>query len=167
MFVLRFPAATPPAAESGPRPVIEAPRSCRFLLVDDDAENLDSLSENLVRRGHQVDAALSGPQALEKLRSGAVYDVILCDLGMPGMSGWEVARLAREIAAGLDFYIVTGWGREIEGEIPASVSVSGVLAKPIDLNEVARIAALAVANRDAAQGADVAAGEPRPGSAVR
>jgi signal transduction histidine kinase/CheY-like chemotaxis protein len=167
MFVLRFPAATPPAAEIGSRPVIEAPRSCRFLLVDDDAENLDSLTENLVRRGHQVDAALSGPQALEKLRSGAVYDVILCDLGMPGMSGWEVARLAREIAAGVDFYIVTGWGREIEGEIPASVSVSGVLAKPIDLNEVARIAALAVANRDAAQGAGVAAGEPRPGSAVR
>ncbi len=83
------------------------------------------------------------------------------------MSGWEVARVARDIAAGVDFYIVTGWGREIEGEIPASVSVSGVLAKPIDLSEVARIAALAVANRDAARAEDVTAGEPRPGSAVR
>jgi signal transduction histidine kinase/CheY-like chemotaxis protein len=153
MFVLRFPFASPAAAESRSQPVTEAPRGCRFLLVDDDAENLDSLAENLVRRGHRVDGASSGAQALEKLRSGAAYDVILCDLGMPGMSGWEVARLAREIAGDAKFYIVTGWGREIEREIPASVSVSGVLSKPIDLNEIARIATLALADREPTCGA--------------
>lgn len=94
-----------------------------------------------------MDTALSGAMALEKLSSDAVYDVILCDLGMPGMNGWEVARRAREMDRGSNFYIVTGWGPEIEGRIPVSVSVSGVLSKPIDLNEIARIAAHALNQR--------------------
>ena len=43
----------------------------------------DSLRENLVRSGHDVDIALSGADAIKKLRTEAAYDLILCDLGMP------------------------------------------------------------------------------------
>jgi CheY-like chemotaxis protein len=60
---------------------------------------------------------------------------------MPGMNGWEVAQKAREIIDNVNFYIVTGWGRAIEQEIPSSVTVSGVLEKPIDLNEIWQIVA--------------------------
>ncbi len=159
MFVLRFPFATAPAQQAGGQSVAEVP-GCRFLLVDDNADNLDSLKENLVRRGHEVNTALSGTDAIAKLRVDPAYDIILCDLSMPGMNGWEVARQAREIAKDADFYIVTGWGREIEREIPPSLSVSGVLSKPIDLNEIARIAALAHARTHPAAGAAGHRGAP-------
>jgi signal transduction histidine kinase/CheY-like chemotaxis protein len=141
VFVLRFPLVKPRAEAAGAQAPADVSGGCRFLLVDDDAENLDSLKEILVRDGHQADTALSGRQALEKIRSNPAYDVILCDLGMPGLNGWEVEREARQIAGHANFYIVTGWGREIERPVAPSGSVSGVLSKPIDLNEIRQIAA--------------------------
>ena len=63
-----------------------------------------------MRRGHEVETALSGSDAIARLRADPAYDIILCDLSMPGMNGWEVARQAREIAKDVNFYIVTGWG---------------------------------------------------------
>ena len=143
VFILKFRPALAGADQSQEQTRQTTGGHCRFLLVDDDAENLDSLRENLVRRGHEADIARSGPEALEKLRSQGAYDLILCDLGMPRMNGWEVARQAHEIARNTAFYILTGWGPEVEDQMPASVS--GVLSKPIDLNEVARIASIASA----------------------
>jgi signal transduction histidine kinase/CheY-like chemotaxis protein len=112
---------------------------CRFLLVDDIAENLEALRESLTLNGHQVDAAQSGAQAVEKLRANSSYDIILCDLGMPGMNGWEVARSAQTLAPRTSFYIVTGWGKQVETEIPLEISISGVLAKPLAMEEIERI----------------------------
>ncbi len=169
MFVLRFPFATAPAQQAGGQSAAAA-SCCRFLLVDDNAENLDSLKENLVRRGHEVGTALSGSDAIARLRADPAYDIILCDLSMPGMNGWEVARQAREIAKDANFYIVTGWGRQIEREIPPLLSVSGVLSKPLDLNEIGRIAALAHARTHPAANAagqgSVPAGNLRPESII-
>jgi signal transduction histidine kinase/CheY-like chemotaxis protein len=157
MFVLRFPFATVAEHQPNEQSVAQAP-ACRFLLVDDDAENLDSLKENLERRGHAVSTAQSGTEAIAMLSADPAYDIILCDLSMPGMNGWEVARQAREIAAAANFYIVTGWGREIERQIPPSLVVSGILSKPIDLNEIGRIAGLAHARAPHASGVAGTAG---------
>jgi signal transduction histidine kinase/CheY-like chemotaxis protein len=143
MFSLRFAPPESRADAAQPRPALSAHGACRFLLIDDNADNLESLREILVHDGHPVDTARSGAEAIEKLRGGGTYDIILCDLGMPGMNGWEVARAAAQIAAGAQFYVVTGWGRAIEGQIPPSVSVSGVLSKPIDLGELRRLASKA------------------------
>jgi signal transduction histidine kinase/CheY-like chemotaxis protein len=141
-FTLRFPMTRTPREVSAPSPLAAAALGgCRFLLIDDDVDNVSSLREILVRDGHHVDTALSGAEAIAKVRSNPRYDFILCDLGMPGMNGWEVARQVSEIAAGVHFYIVTGWGREIEQQIPSSVSVAGVLSKPIDVTEIRRLAA--------------------------
>lgn len=141
-FTLTFPLAEAGRELSPAQPLNAARGGCRFLLIDDDAENVSSLQEVLLRDGHQVETALSGAEAIDKLRSNPAYDFILCDLGMPGMNGWEVARQVREIAAGVHFYIVTGWGKDIERQIPSSVSVSGILSKPIDVGEIRRLAAL-------------------------
>lgn len=141
VFVLRFPTVKPRAQAARVQPQTALPGRCRFLLVDDDAENLDSLREILVRDGHEADTAMSGAEAIAKLRSSLAYDVILCDLGMPGMNGWEVEREARQIAAQTSFYILTGWGGETERPNASVGSVSGVLTKPVDLNEIRKIAA--------------------------
>ena len=140
VFTLKFPFATASLVQTKPTVAKQVGDRCHFLLVDDDVQNLDALKESLTLKGYKVDTAHSGAEAIEKLRSGSAYDVVLCDLGMPGMNGWEVARQALEIAAKLNFYIVTGWGRQIEKEKPSSLSISGVLSKPVDLDEIEQIA---------------------------
>jgi two-component system cell cycle response regulator CpdR len=95
--------------------------------------------------GYRAETALSGAEAVKKLRSSAAYDAVLCDLGMPEMNGWEVAGKAYEIAPDLPFCTVTGWSAEF-GEKPP-LPVSGVLSKPVNPVEIQRIvAALAAAS---------------------
>jgi signal transduction histidine kinase len=141
IFSLRLPLADSETPERGPMPARSSNSRCRFLLVDDDAENLAALKEKLTRRGHLADAASSGSEAIEKLRSSPSYDVVLCDLGMPGMNGWEVARTASAIAPHTRFYIVTGWGQQIGTQPPPNLVVAGVLNKPINPDDIERIAA--------------------------
>lgn len=124
-----------PAATSVPR----MSDACRFLLVDDDPENSYALAEVLKMLGHSADIAVSGTQALQKLRAHQPYDIVLCDLGMPGMNGWEVASRALQLIPNLAFYIVTGWGRQLEQATP--VRISGVLAKPVDPIQLQRVVA--------------------------
>jgi CheY-like chemotaxis protein len=139
VFTLRIPFA-PRVAHDDENVVKGASGGCRFLLVDDDAENLDALRERLVLNGHEADTARSGSEAIGKLRTESCkYDIVLCDLGMPGMNGWEVARSAQTIAPRTSFYIVTGWGRQVERDIPSAVSISGVLSKPLAVEEIERI----------------------------
>jgi CheY-like chemotaxis protein len=115
---------------------------CCLLLVDDDLRNLDALKEILLQQGHYADTAQSGAEALEKIHSMSSYDIVLCDLAMPGMNGWEVARVALRDNPNLNFYIVTGWGEQLESEVPRNLPVRGVLAKPIDLGELQHIIAM-------------------------
>ena len=63
--------------------------------------------------GHSVDEAAAGEAALEQLRAGQ-YDVLCTDLGMPGMSGWELVRRARRIDGCLATVLITGWGDQID-----------------------------------------------------
>ena len=68
--------------------------------------------------------------------AGARYDLVLCDVGMPGMSGWQVAREIQSIAPGCRIYMLTGWAAEIGASDPRRRHVLGVLAKPLDLREL-------------------------------
>ena len=64
---------------------------------------------------------------------------MLCDLAMPGMNGWEVARDALNADPKLKLYIMTGWGRQAPMEIPPGLPIKDVLPKPIDLVQFQRI----------------------------
>lgn len=138
VITLRFPLLTPPILQSAP--VLPADgQARRFLLVDDDEENLAALKETLLSVGHEVDIAPSGPAALEKIRHSASYDVILCDLGMPGMNGWETARKTFELLPHQRFYIVTGWAQHLDPSEVPSLPIAGIIPKPIDMAEINRI----------------------------
>jgi signal transduction histidine kinase/CheY-like chemotaxis protein len=141
VFSLKLPLANSAAPESDAAPARSPLGRCRFLIIDDNAENLAALKDKLALRGHFADTASSGSEGIEKLRSPARYDVVLCDLGMPGMNGWEVARKASKVAPHTRFYIVTGWTHRIAGQAPADLALAGVLAKPINPEDIDRIAA--------------------------
>jgi len=118
-----------PATPGAPRPlartVIEAVCSTLEpieqlnlrILVNDDSELILTLLEDLLTRyQHTVFAASSGMQGLELHKNNDV-DLVLCDLGMPGMSGWEVGSGVKLLCEGrgirkTPFILLTGWGRQ-------------------------------------------------------
>jgi signal transduction histidine kinase/CheY-like chemotaxis protein len=143
VFRLEFPVASNPSPDNRGNALSQLSRRYCFLLVDDDIRNLEALKEVLHLRGHYVDTAQSGAEALEKIGATSAYDIVLCDLAMPGINGWEVGRVALQTNPDLNFYIVTGWGEQVESETPPDLPIRGVLSKPINLGELERIIAMA------------------------
>jgi len=72
-----------------------APKRPRLLLIDDDVSIHDMLEAELTKQGYQLEKAFSGAEGLERAEAGAP-DVIILDLAMPGMSGFEVATLLKQ-----------------------------------------------------------------------
>ncbi len=134
-FTLTFPLAAPPRREP-PRAAGAEHRTHRILIVDDEQDNLDALREVLVLENQEVEAVRGGPEALALFGRGERFDLVLCDVGMPEMSGWQVAREIQRIAPGTPVWMLTGWANEIGESDPRLGYVRGVLAKPLDLERL-------------------------------
>jgi len=142
VFNLRFPlprtASGPESPADGPRPASSA-SSHSILIVDDYEDSLISLKGVLELRGQNVETASSGKAALARLRSGATFDVMLCDLNLKEMDGWAIAEEVSRIPNGPRFYLMTGWLPDLADNAPKRALVRGVLNKPIDLEHLFRI----------------------------
>ncbi len=92
-FFVRLPAAPPPARPRAPHEVtLGSPR--RVLVIDDNADAASTLKDVLELGGHEVRIALDGPSGLDVARDFRP-DVVICDIGLPGMDGYDVARHLR------------------------------------------------------------------------
>jgi signal transduction histidine kinase/ActR/RegA family two-component response regulator len=110
--------------------------SARILLIDDDAEVRDTMTEMLIALGQSVTACADGASGLARFQDEP-FDLVLTDLGMPGQSGWDVARLVRRRHPDVPVLLITGWADQI-GPAEARVrDVDGVLAKPFTRDELA------------------------------
>ena len=111
----------------------------RILVVDDEPDNLELLSELLKRLGHQADTAPDGETGLKKFKTEGPWDMVLTDLGMPGISGWDLVRELKLLNPKLPTVLITGWGFQLrEDEIKAK-QVDYVLSKPFKIKEVTRV----------------------------
>lgn len=121
-----------PAAVTGERelPAPGPPDAWRVLAVEDD-ERLCRLMARMIRMdGHEVVECDSGARALELLRSGT-FDVLVTDLSIPDLPGFELAAAAKQRHHGLSVVFVTGWDIEAEGSQFAQADA--VVAKPFTL----------------------------------
>lgn len=118
----------------------------KVLVVDDNTDAADSLGELLTLTGHQSRTAYDGSEALE-IATTFLPDVVLCDLGMPGIDGYEVARRLRALPAMRRATLValTGWGSETDRERSAEAGFDTHLTKPVRLGVLQK--ALADAGR--------------------
>ena len=103
----------------------------RVLLVEDDDDNRELMAEVLEAAGYSVLTAASGQEGLKTLSEHSV-DVVVTDVGMPGMGGLEVAKAAKAIAPAVPVVIVTGWAERDDIARARGREVDSVLIKPVD-----------------------------------
>jgi PAS domain S-box-containing protein len=133
--------AAPESQAAGVEPeagAVEAERTGRLLLVDDEEDVREAMAEILRFHGHSVDEAVDGAQALN-LASTTVYDLILSDLGMPGMSGLELLRKFRSLQPEAGTLLVTGWGQQLNPARAAQEGIDRIVSKPVPMNDLIRI----------------------------
>ncbi|WP_281034498.1 hybrid sensor histidine kinase/response regulator [Rhizobium leguminosarum] len=141
-----------PATERWPerRAELELPASpaasrLKILLVDDDALIAMSSVDMLEDLGHEVVEANSGAQALELIRSGQQFDLVITDYSMPGMTGAQLAAAARDIHPALPIVLATGYA-----DLPAGTDIDlPRLGKPYNQAQLAKEIARAVAGETA------------------
>lgn len=107
----------------------------RILVVDDNVDAADSLAVLLRLEGHEVRVAHDGPGALAAVQADPP-DVVILDLGMPGMDGFQVARRLKEQPGAKDVLLValTGWSQEEDRRRCYEVGFDGHLTKPVEFN---------------------------------
>ncbi|MEO7192164.1 MAG: response regulator [Vicinamibacterales bacterium] len=108
---------------------------CRVLVVDDHVDAADSLGLMLELLGAEVSVAYDGRSAVEAARTLSPR-VVLLDIGMPGMDGYETARLIREQAGDqpIQFMALTGWGQQEDIDRSVAAGFDMHLVKPVSLD---------------------------------
>jgi signal transduction histidine kinase len=126
-FYIRLPVAD--GVEEGSRPERKPPtiKRATILLVDDDPEVSEVLGLMLQQMGHQVTVVTSGEEALSAFEKGD-YGLVITDLGMPEISGRDVARAVKAMKSETPVMLITGWGVQLDQE--EMQDIDGVIEKP-------------------------------------
>jgi signal transduction histidine kinase len=136
-FTIRLPRATRvgSAVQDAGAPRV-APR--RTLVVDDNHDAAESLAMLLSLDGHEVDAVFTPQQALERAETFRP-EVMLLDIGLPGMDGYEVARRLRAMSGGQKIRLIalTGYGQQEDRQRALAAGFDDHLVKPVDHGKLA------------------------------
>lgn len=133
--VKRVAAEAPPPA-SCVSAELQSP--ARLLVVDDEDFVRDLLREILEGEQCEVQVAESGAKALSLFRE-MEFDGVFTDIGMPGMSGWELAREIRQLKPQIPIAVITGWGEAVGSNEQKAAGVDWVVAKPFTAGRIAEL----------------------------
>jgi CheY-like chemotaxis protein len=152
-FVVRLPIAV----DQPVRPALPALRGLaasgakrRVLVVDDNEDGAESLALLLTLNGHEAYIAHDGTEAIE-VAERERPDVVLLDIGLPGLNGFEVSRRIRERTWGKDVVLVavTGWGQDEHRRASTEAGFDAHLVKPVDHDALMALVASVPSRRDA------------------
>jgi PAS domain S-box-containing protein len=147
-FIVRLPIAeapTPGPQEAGQAPVqagaeSASGRTCRVLIVDDNRDAADSLAVMLRLTGHETQTAYDG---VEGVQAAATFlpDVVLLDIGMPRMNGYQAAQHIRQQPWGQKMVLIalTGWGQAEDKQRAAEAGFHHHLTKPVEPTELEQL----------------------------
>jgi two-component system CheB/CheR fusion protein len=142
-FVIRLAVAEEAAPERADVPAVPAgPRPGRVLVVDDNVDAADSLCLLLEVTGHTTRQAHDGPSAIE-LATSFQPDVVLLDIGLPGLDGYEVARRMRRqaVTAGSLIVAISGYGQQEDRVKAREAGFDHHLTKPVVFGDLQAILA--------------------------
>jgi PAS domain S-box-containing protein len=139
-FLLPLAAAGATEALDAPSPMGAQTRPLRILIVEDNRDSADSLRELLELAGYRVEVAYSGQAALA-ITSEFQPEVVLCDLGLPGMTGYEVVGALRQnpSLATARMVAVSGYGQEEDKTRSRTAGFDAHLTKPVEFEELQRL----------------------------
>jgi DNA-binding NtrC family response regulator len=120
---------------SSPHSVPQTTPSIRVLLVDDEQDLVEFLSQRLLRRGFTVTSTTSGADAVEAVKRQA-FDVAIVDLKMPLMDGVEVLRRIKEMQPYLEAIMLTGHGSAESAHAAGRLDAFRYVMKPCDYEEL-------------------------------
>ncbi len=133
-FIVELPLVDAPGRRPSPTPDAEAPPvSRRILVVDDNQDSADTLAMLLEMSKHETIVVYDGEAAIAAA-SAHRPDVILLDIGLPGLNGYDVCRLIRQESWSSDTLIIalTGWGKEEDRRQSEVAGFDAHLVKPVD-----------------------------------
>ncbi len=135
-FRLSFPRGSDVRPVEAPAPpAIPTVRPLRCLVVDDEPPVRAVLGDILESAGHSVVTLGDGAEAIARF-GAEPFDLVVTDLAMPRVSGWQVARAVKQVAPTVPVFLVTGFGVELSADERRAHGVDLVLVKPIQIQEI-------------------------------
>lgn len=136
-FTLKFPINREKArtTESSKPTKQKKAKNLNILVVDDDIKICRILNKFLSKEGHNVRSVDSGDEAIKLLKS-EVFDLVLCDLIMPMVTGYDIIRFLNMLDKRPKVGVITGWGEEIGPRMKEDIKVDFVIKKPFDITEI-------------------------------
>jgi CheY-like chemotaxis protein len=107
----------------------------RILIIDDEADVCKTITLMLTQLGHTSETAASATEALGK-QAEQPFDMVLTDLGMPGVNGLELAQQIRAVAPTMRIVLFTGWSLQLNSEQLNQCGIERVISKPVKLKEL-------------------------------
>ncbi|HEY6119777.1 MAG TPA: PAS domain S-box protein, partial [Pyrinomonadaceae bacterium] len=139
-FIVRLPILNRAAVPVPPRIQTDSTPSRRIVIVDDNRDSADSLATLLKITGNETYLAHDGAQAVEVIEKHRP-EVVLLDIGLPKMNGYEVCRRIREQPWGKDIVVIalTGWGQDEDRRKSEEAGFDGHLVKPVDYEKLLQL----------------------------
>jgi len=106
-----------------------------ILVIEDEEHVIDLIEEILRVNGYNVSIARTGVEGLSKFERES-FDIVITDIGMPGISGWEVAERIREKDKNIKIGFITGWNIKGEGERLKRLGIDFVIIKPFKIEDL-------------------------------
>ena len=117
---------------------IKKGREVRVLVIDDEEYVRSVLSRSLSQVNHRVTTAKNGEEGL-RLFKEKEFDVVLTDLGMPNMSGWEVCKAIKKMSPNTPVGMITGWGMDVDQAKIKEKGLDFIISKPFDFNQILNV----------------------------
>lgn len=137
-FSIVLPVAVEGKEAVAPHAMIKPVKSARILVIDDEDTVREVLEKMLSQVNHRVTVARNGDEGL-RLFQEKEFDIVLTDLGMPGMSGWEVCQKIKKMNPYTPVGMITGWGMEVSQSKMEECGLDFIIAKPFDFNQIIRV----------------------------
>jgi CheY-like chemotaxis protein len=146
-FTIKFPIPEQVIAEQKIKPLPKRHRKVRILVIDDEKDIRELIADILTMNKFEVEVATNGREGV-RLFKGKKFDLVFTDLGMPGMSGWQVAKEIKKINDKTPVALITGWQIKSDGAELKAKGVDLMINKPFKVEQVLRLVQEGMAIKD-------------------
>lgn len=139
VFTLKFPIREVAREEMTVEPHFHRDGAQLSILIIEDENDVRVLLQDILHlQGHRTVSACDGREGMELFKPGA-FDLVFTDLGMPGMSGWEVAKAIRAQDQNVSIAVITGWGIHMNADDLQATGVNRIIQKPFTVEAIIRL----------------------------